>query len=48
MVEWANQAVEDLQSIVSFIKKDSVFYAKKVYEDILDKVELLANRDKKS
>ena len=41
MVVWSKPARDDLKAIHDFIKKDSIFYAKKVSDDIIEKSELL-------
>ena len=41
MVKWSNPAKQDLKMIYDYIKKDSLFYARKVVQEILDKSESL-------
>ena len=41
MVKWSNPAKQDLRMIFDYIKKDSLFYARKVIQEILDKSESL-------
>lgn len=40
---WSDLAIEDLKSIHEYISKDSPFYASKMVENILDRVEQLEN-----
>lgn len=42
MVRWSYTSKMDLLQIYNFISKDSVYYAKKVVNDIVDKSEYLA------
>jgi toxin ParE1/3/4 len=39
MVIWSNTSKQDLKQIYEYIKRDSVYYAKKVINDIIDKAE---------
>lgn len=41
MVRWSNTSKLDLHQIYDYIAKDSVYYAKKVVNDIIDKSEYL-------
>ncbi len=41
MVKWSSPAKRDLKRIFDYIAEDSVFYAKKVVEDIVSKSEYL-------
>ncbi|MDQ2088267.1 type II toxin-antitoxin system RelE/ParE family toxin [Herbivorax sp. ANBcel31] len=41
MVRWSNTSKLDLRQIYDYIAKDSVYYAKKVVNDIIDKSEYL-------
>ena len=43
MVEWSIPAKEDLKQVHDYISKDSMFYARKVTEQIVDKSEALNN-----
>ncbi len=40
---WTQYAIEDLESIHDYIAKDSAYYANKLVDKIIDKVELLYN-----
>jgi toxin ParE1/3/4 len=42
-VEWSDPALEDLADIVSFISKDSPYYARKFAEKIFDTTDRLAD-----
>ncbi|MCH8318528.1 MAG: type II toxin-antitoxin system RelE/ParE family toxin [Bacteroidetes bacterium] len=41
MVEWSIPAKQDLKQIHDYIARDSVFYAEKVVEEIVEKSEIL-------
>jgi toxin ParE1/3/4 len=41
VVKWSKPAKLNLRQIHEYIKKDSKFYAKKVYQEIVDKSEIL-------
>ena len=43
MVRWTSPAKRDLKRIYDYIAEDSVFYAKKVVEDIVSRSEILEN-----
>ena len=40
---WSQEALEDIESIASYIQKDSSIYAKSVVSKIFEKVEILAD-----
>ena len=40
-LEWANEALDDIESIATFIEKDSPTYAKVVVSKIFEKAEVL-------
>lgn len=41
MVVWADPAKKDLKYIYSYIAKDSIFYARKVLDDIIERAEVV-------
>jgi addiction module RelE/StbE family toxin len=40
-LEWSNEALEDIESIATYIEKDSPVYAKSVVSKIFEKVEII-------
>lgn len=40
-IEWTPLAYEDLESIFKYISKDSVFYASRQIDTLIDKVDIL-------
>ena len=40
-LEWSEEALEDIESIVNYIEKDSSTYAKSVVSKFFEKAELL-------
>lgn len=40
-LEWSNEALEDIESIATFIEKDSPFYAKSVVSKFFEKAEII-------
>lgn len=40
-LEWSNEALEDIESIATFIEKDSPFYAKSVVTKFFEKAEII-------
>jgi len=40
-LEWSEEALEDIESIATYIEKDSLFYAKLVVSKIFEKAEIL-------
>ena len=42
-IEWSQEALEDIESIATYIEKDSPIYAKSVVSKIFEKAEMLQN-----
>ena len=42
-LKWSEEALEDIDSIATYIEKDSSIYAKAVVTKIFEKVEILSN-----
>ena len=42
-LEWSEEALEDIESIATYIEKDSPFYAKSVVSKFFEKAEMLQN-----
>jgi addiction module RelE/StbE family toxin len=42
-LEWSNEALEDIESIATYIEKDSPVYAKSVVSKIFEKAEIIKN-----
>ena len=40
-LEWSNEALEDIESIATYIEKDSPFYAKSVVTKFFEKAEII-------
>ena len=40
-LEWSEEALEDIESIATYIEKDSLFYAKSVVAKFFEKAEML-------
>ena len=40
-LEWSNEALEDIESIATYIEKDSPFYAKSVVSQFFEKAEII-------
>lgn len=40
-LEWSEEALEDIESIATYIEKDSPFYAKSIVSTIFEKAEIL-------
>ena len=40
-LEWSEEALEDIESIATYIEKDSPFYAKSIVSKIFEKAEIL-------
>ncbi|MBT5935537.1 type II toxin-antitoxin system RelE/ParE family toxin [Sulfurimonas sp.] len=40
-LEWSEEALEDIESIATYIEKDSPFYAKSVISKFFEKAEIL-------
>ncbi len=40
-LKWSEEALEDIESIASYIEKDSPFYAKSVVSKFFEKAEIL-------
>ena len=40
-IEWSEEALEDIESIATYIEKDSPFYAKSVVSRFFEKAEML-------
>lgn len=40
-IEWSNEALEDIESIATYIEKDSPVYAKSVVSKIFEKAEII-------
>jgi addiction module RelE/StbE family toxin len=40
---WSEKSLDDLESIATYIEKDSIFYAKSVVTNIFSKVDILLN-----
>ena len=40
-IEWSEEALEDIESIATYIEKDSTVYAKSVVSKIFEKAEIL-------
>jgi len=45
-IKWTLQAKSDLKNIVDFISQDSIRYARKQYESIIDTVDFLTDNTK--
>ena len=41
LLEWSNEALEDIESIATYIEKDSPFYAKSVVTKFFEKAEII-------
>ena len=40
---WSEKSLDDLESIATYIEKDSIFYAKSIVTNIFSKVDILLN-----
>ncbi len=40
-IEWSREALEDIESIATYIEKDSPIYAKSAFSKIFEKAEIL-------